>query len=124
MDKENGFQNPSRKNREVNQVSKDRREDMVLAEQSSRNNALNERTVVLHASHSLSDVENRYGQTRKTAIALVWACERFNLHVFGQRFEVETDDKPLGVLLKFLKPLAQIERWVLRASSRMILECN
>ena len=32
---------------------------------------------------SLSDVERRYSQTEKKALALVWACERFNLYLNG-----------------------------------------
>ncbi len=49
--------------------------------------------VVSYASQSLSDVEHRYSQTEKEALALVWACERFNFYVFGRRFELETDHK-------------------------------
>ena len=35
---------------------------------------------VCYARGSLSDVERRYRQTEKEAVALVWACERFNLY--------------------------------------------
>ena len=71
--------------------------------------------VVSYASRSLTDVERRYSQTEKEALALVWACERFNMYVSGQSFELETDHKPLErVYSRTSKPCARIERWVLR----------
>ena len=50
---------------------------------------------VSYASCKLIDVERRYPQTEKEALALVWACEHFNLYVYERDFEVETDHKPL-----------------------------
>ena len=71
--------------------------------------------VIAYASRNLTDVERRYSQTEKEALALVWACERFNLYVFGREFELETDHKPLECIYgKTSKPSARIERWVLR----------
>ena len=74
--------------------------------------------VISYASRSLSDVERRYNQTEKKALGLVWACERFSLYVFGKKFELETDHKPLKYIYsKTSKPSARIERWVLRLQS-------
>ena len=74
--------------------------------------------VIAYASRNLSDVERRYCQTEKEALALVWACERFNLYIFGRRFELETDHKPLECIYgKTSKTSARIERWVLRLQS-------
>ena len=71
--------------------------------------------VVSYASRSLTDVERRYSQTEKEALALVWVCERFNMYVAGLSFELETDHKPLErIYLPTSKPCARIERWVLR----------
>ena len=70
---------------------------------------------VSYASRNLTEVERRYAQTEKEALALVWACERFNLYVYGREFELETDHKPLQCIFgKSSKPSARIERWVLR----------
>ena len=71
---------------------------------------------VYYASRSLSPVERRYSQTEKEALALVWACERFHLYLFGlQEFCLITDHKALEVIYSpRSKPSARIERWVLR----------
>ena len=74
--------------------------------------------VISYASRNLTDVERRYSQTEKEALALVWACERFNLYVYGRDFELETDHKPLECIYKSTsKPSARIERWVLHLQS-------
>ena len=74
--------------------------------------------VLSYASRNLSDVEKRYSQTEKEALALVWACERFNIYVFGRKFELETDHKALEcIYTPQSKPSARIERWVLRLQS-------
>ena len=46
---------------------------------------------------------------------MVWACERFNVYVYGMKFVVETDHKPLDVIYgPRSRQCARIERWVLR----------
>lgn len=61
-------------------------------------------------------MERRYSQTEKEALALVWACERFNLYLYGlQIFDLVTDHEALKVIYsRGSKPSACIERWVLR----------
>lgn len=67
----------------------------------------NEQNDVCYASKSISKVEERYCQTEKEALALVWSVERFHFYVFGKEFELITDHKPLVIF----------ERWVLRIQS-------
>ncbi|KAI8516325.1 hypothetical protein Bbelb_049060 [Branchiostoma belcheri] len=71
--------------------------------------------VIAYASRQLSEVERRYSQTEKEALALVWACERFHLYTFGREFELETGHRPLEhIYTRTSKPSARVERWVLR----------
>ena len=69
-----------------------------------------------YASRTLSDVERRYSQVEKEALAVVWACERFDLYLFGlPKFQLITDNKAVQFLFSpRSKPSARIERWVLR----------
>lgn len=64
---------------------------------------------------SLSECERRYSDTEREAFALVWACERLRLYVYGREFDLVTDHKALEAIYSpRLKPCARNERWVLR----------
>lgn len=66
------------------------------------------------ANKSLTDVERRYLQTEKEALALVWACERFFMYLYGIRFDLLIYYKPLQFICSFTNPGRRIQRWVLR----------
>lgn len=72
--------------------------------------------IIAYARQSLSDVEKRYSQTEKEALAIVWSCEHFHLYIYGHPFTLVTDHKVLEVIWSNLrsKPPARIERWGLR----------
>ena len=72
-------------------------------------------TPVCYASRSLTGCEQRYSQTEKEALGVVWACERFHVYVYGMKFVIATDHKPLEVIYgPRSRPCARIERWFLR----------
>ena len=74
--------------------------------------------VVAYASRSLTEVEQRYSQTEKEALGIVWACERFHMYLYGVEFTLLTDHKPLETIYTTKSPIpARIERWVLRLQS-------
>ena len=71
--------------------------------------------VVAYASRALSDVESRYSQTEREALAVVWACEHFDIYLRGATsFDVITDHKPLVTIWAKPRPPLRIERWGLR----------
>ena len=75
--------------------------------------------VISYASRALSPVEQRYCQTEKEALAIVWGSERFHHYLFGVRYTLLTDHEPLEVIYgnSQKKTSARIERWVLRLQS-------
>ena len=87
----------------------------ILAQEDSQG----KQSVVALASRALTDVESRYSQTEREALAVVWAVEYFHLYVFGKKFTVISDHKPLeGIFNRpTSKTNARIERWNLRLQS-------
>ena len=53
---------------------------------------------ICFASKSLSEVEKRYSQTEKEALAVVLACERVHVYLCGFEFELYTGHKPLETI--------------------------
>ena len=72
--------------------------------------------IIAYASRSLTDVESRYSQTEREALALVWGCKHFHLYLFGHTFKLISDHKPLEMIFNNpkSKPPARIERWRLK----------
>ena len=75
-----------------------------------------ERHVITYASRSLTATEQRYSQTEREALAVVWACEHLHSYVYRKPITVYMDHKPLVTLYgnPSSKPPARIERWALR----------
>ena len=88
----------------------------ILAQRST---TTGEKRVVAYISRTLSPVEQRYSQTEREALAIVWAVERLHIYLFGNRFKLLTDCKPVQLIISNPKsrPPARIERWNLRLQS-------
>ena len=87
-------------------------------EYSWQRDAYGHERAVYHMSQSLTDFQRNYSQLEKEALALVTAVERFHKFVWGKKFILQTDHKPLVALLqsedtKGLKPTtaARLKRW-------------
>lgn len=78
-----------------------------------------EMKVISYGSRALTPVEQRYLQVEREALAIAWACEKFHHYLFGCRFKVITDCKPLETIYGNInkRTSLRIERWQLRLQS-------
>ena len=72
--------------------------------------------IVLFASRGLSEIEMKYSQVEKEALAVVWACEKLKLYLIGKEFDLVVDNKAVELVFgnPKSKPCARLERWALR----------
>ena len=54
---------------------------------------------VIYASRAITSTECSYAQVEKEALATTWACKKFASCILGKKFTIETDHKPLVLLL-------------------------
>ena len=74
------------------------------------------------ASRMLTAAERNYTQLEKEALALVFGIKKFHPYLFGRKFTLVTDHRPLLAILgpkKMIPPLAaaRMQRWALLLSS-------
>ena len=75
------------------------------------------RRIIAFGSRSLTETEQRYSQTERETLALVWGCEYFHVYIYGSVNPViVTDHKPLVTIFNNpqSKPPMRLERWALR----------
>jgi len=71
-----------------------------------------DRRMIANASRMLTDVERRYSQCEKEALAAVWGPEKFWVYMFGKKFKMDTDNRAVQLIFAntATKPPARIER--------------
>ena len=68
-----------------------------------------------YASRSLTDVEKRYAQIEREALAVLYRLQKMHTYIYGRHVTVETDHKPLlGVFAKSSQSI-RLERIAMRA---------
>ena len=77
---------------------------------------------IAYASRTLSDAEKNYAQVEKEALSLVFGVKKFHQYLYGRRFVLITDHKPLTAILgpkRGVPPLAaaRMQRWALLLSA-------
>lgn len=88
----------------------------ILSQHSQQNS--NQTHIVSFASRLLNEVERRYSHIEKEALAVVWACEKYHIYVYGKDVKIITDNKAVELIYRNPKsnPPARIQRWCLRLS--------
>ena len=61
---------------------------------------LQERCPVASVSRSLTRSEQNYVALELECLAIVFACQKFDQYIFGKHIQVETDHKPLEIIIK------------------------
>ena len=77
---------------------------------------------VAYPSHSLSPAERRYSHLDKEALAIVFGVGKFHRYIFGRRFLLYSDHKPLIHIFGESQSVpvmasARLQRWALTLSS-------
>lgn len=69
---------------------------------------------ICYASRTLSVSEVNYSTIEKELLAIVWATKYFRPYLFGRKFIIITDHRPLTWLMSLKEPNSKLVRWRLK----------
>ena len=70
---------------------------------------------IAYASRVLAPNEKKWSVMERECLAVVWAItEQFHCYIYGSRFVVRTDNRPLSWMRTLTKPAPRIARWILK----------
>ena len=69
---------------------------------------------VAFASRKLFQREEKYAVIEKECLAIVWALKVFHPYLYGCKFSIETDHKPLSWLQRMKAANGRLTRWALQ----------
>lgn len=67
-----------------------------------------------YASRTLNNHETKYSTIEKELLAIVWATKYFRPYLYGTKFTIKTDHRPLVWLSSLKEPNAKLQRWRIR----------
>lgn len=69
---------------------------------------------ICYASRTLNETEQKYSTIERELLAIVWATKQFRPYLFGVKFILYTDHRPLVWLRNLKEPNSKLTRWSLK----------
>lgn len=69
---------------------------------------------ISYASRTLNETEQRYSVIERELLSIVWSCKVHRPYLFGNKFKIYTDHRPLVWLFNLKEPNSKLIRWRLK----------
>jgi hypothetical protein len=66
---------------------------------------------IAYASRNLNNAEKNYSTSEKELLAIVWGIKHFKPYLYGRKFKIASDHKPLTWIMNLKDPGSRLLRW-------------